>query len=284
MPEGVPDISIVTPSYNMLPFLQRCVASVRDQGVSLEHVVMDGGSSDGTPAWLTGNPDLVGRSEKDKGMYHALNKALALSRAPIVGHLNCDEQYLPGVLRRVIDYFASHPEVDFVAGDFLIVDPSGDFLAYRKAFQPRWFYFFSNYLYTNTCTLFYRRKVIESVSFDESYKSIADVIFVANVIRRGFKGVHLPGYTAAFVYSGANLSLNPVSDAEKKRHGTTLPLWFRLVKPVFFLLYYLEKWIHGNYREGANLSYALFTEDSPQARRVFRVARPTFRIRFVRKA
>ncbi len=266
----------------MLPYLKRCAASVGDQGVNVEHVIMDGGSSDGTPGWLVGNPHVKGFSEKDNGMYHALNKAIGRSTAEIVGHLNCDEQYLPGTLQRVLNFFKSNPDVDFIAGDFLIVDKDGGFLAYRKSFHPRWPYFFSNYLYTNTCTLFYRRKIFEQLKFDESFRSIADVIFLYDVIQSGFKGAHVPGYSAAFTYSGANLSLSPVSEIEKKRHGGSLPLWFRILKPVFFLLFYLEKLIHGNYSQGV-LEYELFTGDSPQARKVFRVPRPTFRIRFVRK-
>ena len=48
-----PEFTIVTPSYNMLGYLQRCVRSVADQqGATFEHLVIDGGSSDGTAEWL----------------------------------------------------------------------------------------------------------------------------------------------------------------------------------------------------------------------------------------
>lgn len=277
-----PSISIVTPSYNMLPFLKRCAASVMDQGVLAEHVIMDGGSTDGTDQWLAAQPRIRGFSEKDNGMYHALNKAIRKSTAEIVGHLNADEQYLPGTLRRVLTYFEQHPEVDFVAGDFLIVQPSGEFLAYRKSFQPRWPYFFSNYLYTTTCTLFFRRKIFERIQFDESYRSIADVIFLYRVIQAGFRGKHLKGYVATFMYSGENLSLNPISDDEKKRFGKTLPAWYKALRPLFFLMFYVEKFIHGNYREKPELTYAVYGPDSLSGRTTFRVRRPGFRIRFVR--
>jgi glycosyltransferase involved in cell wall biosynthesis len=271
MGETKPAISIVTPSFNMLPFLKRCAASVRDQGVRVEHVVMDGGSTDGTSVWLEANTDILGFSEKDKGMYHALNKAIRKSSADIIGHLNCDEQYLPGTLQRVLDYFDEHPEVDFIAGDFLIVSPTGKFLAYRKSFQPRWPYFFSNYLYTTTCTLFYRRTIFDRVQFDESYRSIADVIFLYRVMRSGFQGKHVKGYTATFMYSGQNLSLNPVSEVEKKRFLQTLPAWFRVIKPLFFVLFYLEKLVRGNYRERPGLTYEIYDQDPGAGRTMFRV-------------
>lgn len=266
----------------MLPYLKRCAASIQDQGVSVEHIVMDGGSSDGTAEWLVGvRSGIDGVSEKDNGMYNALNKAIRHSRAEIVGHLNCDEQYLPGVLRRVLDYFAQNPDIDFLAADFLVIDPRGELVAYRKSFQPRWPYFFSNYLYTTTCTLFYRRRVFDKVMFDESYRSIADVIFLYNVIRAGYRGVHLPGYVATFTYSGTNLSLHPVSALEKKRFLATLPLWFRFLKPMFFVSFFVQKVIHGNYHESSPLRYSIYSGDDLQQRKEFHAERPGFRLRFV---
>lgn len=283
MGDKQPSIAIVTPSYNMLPHLKRCVASVQDQGVPVQHVIMDGGSSDGTAEWLAGTPGLQGRSEKDKGMYHALNKAIGETSADIVGHLNCDEQYLPGTLKKVVAYFHDHPEVDFIAGDFLIVNPEGGFLAYRKAFPPRWPYFFSNYLYTTTCTLFYRRKIFDRVQFDESYRSIADVIFLYRVMRAGFRGKHVPGYVATFTYSGVNLSLHPVSVEERRRFRATLPAWFKICRPFFFFLFFLEKALHGCYTEQSNLAYAIYDADISRGRIQHTVKAPGFRIRFVPK-
>jgi glycosyltransferase involved in cell wall biosynthesis len=96
------DISIVTPSYNMLDYLKRCHASIADQEkVSFEHLVIDGASKDGTPEWLRENPDIVSLSEPDNGMYDAINKGFRLAKGRILAYLNCDEQYLPGTLKYV---------------------------------------------------------------------------------------------------------------------------------------------------------------------------------------
>lgn len=279
---GKPDISIVTPSYNMLTYLPRCHASVADQGLVVEHVVMDGGSTDGTAAWLKQHPEIVSSSEKDNGMYHALNKAIDKSTADIVGHLNCDEQYLPGTLKYIYEYFETHPEIDFIAGNFLVVDPEGSLISYRKSFKPIWQFFFSNYLYTTTCTLFYRRKIFKTCRFDESYRSIADVIFLYGVIRKGFKGTHLQRYFATFTYSGENLSLDPVSIAEKKRFNATLPLGYKLLRPAFFFLFFLMKLINGNYREGRELSYDIYLREQLNSRTRMKAVQPTFRLRFTK--
>ena len=77
----LPDFSIITPSYNMLSYLRRCCASVADQeGVAFEHIVVDGGSIDGTGDWLKENQHLRSVSEKDDGMYDAINKGLLMSQ------------------------------------------------------------------------------------------------------------------------------------------------------------------------------------------------------------
>jgi len=275
-----PKISIVTPSFNMLPYLRLCHASIIDQGMEIEHIVMDGGSTDGTIEAFKKREGMVFISEKDTGMYNALNKAINKSTGEIIGHLNCDEQYLPETLPYIQDFFDRNPDIDFIAGDFLVINPDGGFVAFRKSFQPRWPYFFSNYLYTTTCTLFYRRRIFDVCSFDESYKSIADVIFLYNVLKKGFKGIHLKKYFSAFTYSGTNLSLNPISSFEKKRFNKTLPLWYRLIKPAFFILFFVERVLHNNYKEAHILHYSIYTNKSSAERITLTKLHPGFRLKF----
>lgn len=277
MKNSKPVISIVTPSFNMLPYLKLCHASVTDQNIDHEHVVADGASSDGTAQWLKSNSDIISISEKDSGMYSALNKAIGMAQGDIIGHLNCDEQYLPGVLNYVKMFFDNHSEVDFIAGDFLVIDNQEEFIAFRKSFQPRWPYFFSNYLYTTTCTLFYRRKIFDLCRFDESYRSIADAIFLYHVIKKGFKGVHLRKYFSAYTYSGNNLSLTPISDIEKKRFNKTLPVWYKLLKPGFFVLFFVERILNDTYWEKAALSYSIFSKNSLAGRITKTEDHPGFR-------
>ena len=134
------DISIITPSYNMLPYLKCCAASIADQkGVCVDHIVIDANSIDGTQEWLAGQSKIRFISELDNGMYDAINKGLKYAKGDILAYLNCDEQYLPGTLAFVMEYFVSHPDVDVLFGDFLVVNSDGSLVSYRKAFQPRWY-------------------------------------------------------------------------------------------------------------------------------------------------
>src|SRR5437773_84848 len=104
--------SIVTPSFRNSAWLRLCVASVADQqGVEVEHIVQDAGSDDGTLDWLPTDPRVRAFVEKDSGMYDAINRGLRRASGDILGYLNCDEQYLPGALRAVKDFFEKNPGI-----------------------------------------------------------------------------------------------------------------------------------------------------------------------------
>jgi glycosyltransferase involved in cell wall biosynthesis len=132
-------MSVITPSLNMLGYLQRCCISVADQmGPRCEHIVVDGGSTDGTVEWLANQPRIASLVGRDRGMYDAINRGLTASSGGILSYLSCDEQYLPGALQSVSRYFERHPEIDAVFGDTLVTRPDRSLVCFRKAYQPVW--------------------------------------------------------------------------------------------------------------------------------------------------
>ena len=118
-------ISIVTPSYNQAAFIERTINSIHDQTLSvpLEHIVVDGGSSDGTLDILKKYQSKIKWvSEKDKGQSDALNKGIAMASGEIIGWLNSDDVYLPGSLQKVVDVFIENPEIQWVYGMCRMID------------------------------------------------------------------------------------------------------------------------------------------------------------------
>jgi glycosyltransferase involved in cell wall biosynthesis len=94
----------------------QAIGSVLKQDyVPIEHIIIDGGSTDGTLDLLAQFPHLKVVSGPDKGMYDALNKGLKLAQGEIVGFLNTDDLYAPDVLKEVAPYFGN-PEVEAVVG------------------------------------------------------------------------------------------------------------------------------------------------------------------------
>ncbi len=124
----LPLISIVTPSFNQLPFLKVCVASIEMQGYPhVEQLVVDGGSTDGTKEYLERNPGHISwwRSRLDEGQTQALNEGFARVSGEWIGWQNSDDFYYPGVFWRIAEIIEKHPEVQVIAGDTAIVDERG---------------------------------------------------------------------------------------------------------------------------------------------------------------
>jgi glycosyltransferase involved in cell wall biosynthesis len=94
-----PLVSIVTPSLNQARFIEDAIKSVREQDYRrIEHIVVDGGSTDGTLEILQRYPDLQWTSEPDRGQADAIRKGLERAAGSILAWLNADDLYLPGAV------------------------------------------------------------------------------------------------------------------------------------------------------------------------------------------
>lgn len=120
-----PLVSIVTPSLNQGQFIEDALRSVREQSYrNVEHIVMDGGSTDGTLEILRRHDSELAHwvSEPDGGHADAVNKGWRAADGEILAFLNADDYYLPGALERVVDEFRSHPNSPMVHGQGVWVD------------------------------------------------------------------------------------------------------------------------------------------------------------------
>jgi glycosyltransferase involved in cell wall biosynthesis len=136
-----PLVSILTPSFQQGRFLPDCLLSVARQTYPrVEHVVYDGGSSDGSVDVLAAAGDAVRwKSEPDSGQSDAVNKAFAASSGEIVGWINSDDGlFATDTLERVVSAFAQHPDAAVVYGDAALVDETGLVVRHHRAYwRPR---------------------------------------------------------------------------------------------------------------------------------------------------
>ena len=279
MPSISLDFTIVTPSLNMLAYLKRCCASVADQeGVTLEHLVMDACSTDGAVDWLQANERVTSVIEKDNGMYDAINKGFRRARGEILAYLNCDEQYLPGTLAFVKEFFDSHPHVDLLFGGGLLVRPDGSLIAYRKAYQTRWPYIWVSHLYVLSCSMFVRRRVIErGFLFDDDLRYNGDNQFVIHCLRNGCRAAYAKRYFSAFTMTGHNMGAGENAKRERREFLKATPPWIRVFWHPLNVLRLIEKTLAGGYRERFPLTYALYDAENLGARKEFIAAKASFR-------
>lgn len=171
MREGRPKISVITPSFNQVDFIERTIKSVLSQNYpNLEYLVMDGGSTDGTVEVLKKyGPKITWRSEKDEGQGDAINKGLKLAKGEILGYLNSDDTLEPGALRLVGEFFQRHPNTMWAFGRCRIIDENDKEIrkfitAYKNFWLARYNYKTLLILdYISQPAVFWRRKAYEEV-------------------------------------------------------------------------------------------------------------------------
>ncbi len=283
-------ISIITPSFNMLPYLKRARASVADQhGVEVEHIVADGGSTDGTPEWLAsvagpiaaGTPAPVAGSSfrffsgKDAGMYDALNKGFATASGDVVAWLNCDEQYLEGALTKVLGSFQTKPDLDILFGAALLVRPDNSLLALRKPYPARYAYVATSHLYNLSCATFFRGRLWkDGLRFDPRFRNLGDHDLILRALKDGARTAAIPSILSAFTFTGGNLSWTEGAKREAVQLHNEAPEWAKALRLPLTAMRLSEKFLHGAYRAGG-VDYALYEGDGTGPRRSFHVDKAT---------
>jgi len=123
-----PRISIITPSYNQGRFIEETVKSVLAQDYpDVEHIIIDGGSTDGTLEILGKYSHLKTISGPDKGQAEAVNKGLKMASGEIIGWLNSDDTYFPGTLKEVAAAIDPGKGIYMAMGRCAYIDEEGHF-------------------------------------------------------------------------------------------------------------------------------------------------------------
>ncbi|MFK8113980.1 MAG: glycosyltransferase family 2 protein [Rubripirellula sp.] len=176
-----PKVSVITVVYNDVDHIEATIESVLAQTCdSVEHLVIDGGSTDGTADVIQQYADRLAYSvsEPDKGLYDAMNKGIAKSTGKYISILNCGDEYLPGGMEALVSHAESR-DLEGVSGNMLFRNPfTGETTRkdYKRLSQM------GRKCFTNQCCSIFRRDVYDRFGpFDLSFKIVADVDFYLKV-------------------------------------------------------------------------------------------------------
>lgn len=270
-------ISVVTPSFRQLEWLQLCIASIADQGgVEVEHIVQDAG----TPGFGEFVREMEKRwpnrpgysrhmvSEPDEGMYDAVNRGLLKAKGEVLAYLNCDEQYLAGTLDRVVQWFDKNSKPEVLFGDAIVVDSAGGYLCSRRAMVPQPLHTLtSGNLSIFTSSTFFRRTLRDrGFLFEKKWRVVGDAVWAVRLRRSGICCRAWGEAMAAFTETGANLSRPETAHQEQQTLYRSAPAWARWLAPLLLGIYRGRRWWAGAYR-GHRVQYSIYTPKSP-ARRV----------------
>jgi glycosyltransferase involved in cell wall biosynthesis len=231
------DISIVTPVFNSVRWIDLCIRSVRHalQGQSYEHIVVDGGSTDGTLEYLKQQQDIRLILGPDKGMYDALNKGMAAARGRILGHLNADEQYDRAGLAQALQKL-EQSEADAVFGPTIMLDGQLNFLyLFNQITVPRpidadW------HMPVQTCSFLFRRQIWERCPYPDDYRVVGDHVWFRRQMNLGLNLVSIRKPIGIFTWHHDDIAKrlgshgeNALANVDRKTlRMRVAKLWFRL--------------------------------------------------------
>jgi glycosyltransferase involved in cell wall biosynthesis len=217
--------SIVTPSFNSAATLRETIESVVKQNYAdWEHLVVDGGSKDGTLDILRQYPHLKWTSEKDEGHYDAMNKGLQRSTGDVVAILNADDCYREGALRKIAAALQSHPQWDGLFTDVVYVDKDSRVIFKRKeAVFDYDVLRFGGVCYVIHSTLFLRKSVYDRLGGykHKEYLNCCDVELILRLGRNKCRIGHVPEFLVNYRFhehgQSADLRVRRNMAAESER-------------------------------------------------------------------
>ena len=236
-------ISVITASYNSAATIRDCLESVRSQRVDSEHIIIDGGSTDGTLE-IVNSFSYVSKivSEADNGIYDAMNKGITMASGDVVGILNSDDFYAhPDVLTRVAQVFADR-SIDSCYGDLNYVDPADTSRIIRR-WKSRTFNrnnFYWGWMPPHP-TFFVRRSVYEKYGkFDLTLGSSADYeLMLRFLVKHKITTAYIPEVLVKMRVGGiSNSSIKNRIEANRmdrkawKANGLKLYPWTTIFKPL----------------------------------------------------
>lgn len=237
-------ISIITVVYNNDKTIEDAIKSVLSQSyTNIEYVIIDGGSKDKTVSIINKYKKHLGYfvSEKDNGLYDAMNKGIRYSTGDVIGILNSDDLYQDAnVISDIMNQFMAHPELDLLYGDLVYVKNEDTDKVVRKWNSKNYYsHFFENGNVPPHPSLFVKNKVYKEAGlFDLQYKLAADYELMLRMFKKNdFTSKYINRLVIKMRLGGAtNQSFKNIINQNKeilkswKKNGLKAPFYLMLFR------------------------------------------------------
>jgi len=214
--EFKPLLSVITVVYNNVRDIERTILSVLTQTYpNIEYIVVDGASTDGTLRIINRYRNIITKifSEKDEGIYDAMNKGLAAATGDYVIFMNSGDEFFDNYT--VEKVFASSPNADIYYGETEMINDEGESLGRRRHAAPEqldWNSF--KYGMSVSHQAIYMRTSLVA-PYDRRYKLSADIDWIIRAVARAGKIVNVRQYVAKYLVGGMSKAKHRESLAER---------------------------------------------------------------------
>jgi glycosyltransferase involved in cell wall biosynthesis len=222
-----PRLSVITIVYNNVRDIERTMLSVLNQTYNnIEYIIVDGLSTDGTLQVIEQYKGRVSKiiSEKDKGIYDAMNKGLALATGDYVIFMNSGDEFYDN--QTVAAVFAATDDADIYYGETEMIADNGESLGQRRHKAPTKFTWrgFKYGMSISHQAIYIRRELAEP--YDMRYQLSADIEWIIRAAKKANKIVNVNRYVAKYMVGGMS----------KKKHRQSLQERFDIMKRYYGLI------------------------------------------------
>jgi glycosyltransferase involved in cell wall biosynthesis len=238
-----PALSVITVVYNNVQHIERTMSSVINQTYpNIEYIIIDGLSNDGTLDIINQYKGHVSKliSEKDAGIYDAMNKGLAIAMGDYIIFMNSgDEFYDSDTVERV---FSTVPDADIYYGETEMINDAGESLGQRRHKAPEQFTWrgFKYGMSISHQAIYIRRLLTEP--YDSRYQLSADIDWIIRAAKKARKIINVNRYVARYLIGGMSKAKHRQSLQERfdimKRYYGLVPTLFNHVIIAFNLGWY----------------------------------------------
>jgi glycosyltransferase involved in cell wall biosynthesis len=243
MTEFKPTLSVITIVYNNVRDIERTLLSVINQDYQLiEYIIIDGLSTDGTLDIIHQYQNRISKlvSEKDKGIYDAMNKGLAAATGDYVLFMNSGDEFYDA--QTVSKVFAAAPAADIYYGETEMVNDRLESLGRRRHRAPEKFTWrsFKFGMSVSHQAIYIRRAITEP--YDIRYQLSSDIDWIIRAARKARKIVKVDGYVAKYLVGGMSKARHRQSLKERfdimRRYYGLMPTLFNHLVIAFNMAWY----------------------------------------------